>query len=396
MPWRWLALVACLLAWAITPWPRGCDPRAEELPMARYAELARFSDLRTRREIEAALEVVDPEGRLRPYLTLDDGALAVRLDPRDRTPAVRIALRATALPPDPWRPRRVVLDPGHFGGAWSQAEQRHVRRAEEPPVREGDLTWATVRLIERQLRQAGFEVLLTRGPPPSAPYPAALDEGFDPSLEAALQLGEQQLAPPRWPAPLWPVGLWQERRRLARERPFPLYSHFDLRRRAAVAESFAADLTLSIHYDFTRTDDNGILVFVPGAFVGDELATASQRFWALRRILDGNLPRARQLATTMAAAMMRRMALPALTAHHDVETGTAWRPIDPARGVYARNLAVLRRAPGVALLLEGPCVNQSREYQRLQETQLVVDGRRTPARVGEYAAAVEEVVEALR
>jgi hypothetical protein len=85
---------------------------------------------------------------------------------------------------------------------------------------------------------------------------------------------------------------------------------------------------------------------------------------------------------------MKGLDLPALTASHDRETGSSWRAVEPERGIYARNLAILRRTPGLALLLEGPCVNERREYQRLQRTDLEVGGRRYPGRVAEYAQAV--------
>jgi hypothetical protein len=79
---------------------------------------------------------------------------------------------------------------------------------------------------------------------------------------------------------------------------------------------------------------------------------------------------------------------PALSSDHDAETGRFWRPIDPERGVYARNLAVLRRTPGIVLLLEGPCVNQTAEYQRLQGGEIEIDGQRYPERVRQYAQAI--------
>ena len=149
-------------------------------------------------------------------------------------------------------------------------------------------------------------------------------------------------------------------------------------------------MTLSIHYDFTEADDNGVLVFMPGNFVEGDLATASQRFWAFRRVLDGSLEESRRLAGAMGRALMRRFDLPALAPAHDRETGAYWRPVDPDRGVFARNLAILRRTPGIVLLLEGPCVNQTQEYQRLQGTEVEVDGRRYPQRVRQYAEAVLE------
>lgn len=377
---------------ALAPLPRGCDLRAEEIADERYQELLRFAGTRTRAEVERAFQAVDPDRQLAPYYALSDSALEIRLGPGDREPAVRVSLRATpaALSPSSWR--RVALDPGHFGGAWSLPEKRHVRRDGGAPIKEGDLAWATARLIERELRAQGREVTVLRGPPPASEYPAGADPAFDARREAAFRLAEQA---PRssWLTPLRALSLWQQRDRIASEDGFALYQRFDLRRRAEVAAAFAPDLTLSLHYDYTLSDANGILVFVPGNFRADELATVSQRFWAFRRILDGTLEESRRLANAMAAALMGKLQLPALSKGHDPETGSNWRPVDPQRGVYARNLAISRRTPGVVLLLEGPCVNQTEEYRRLQAAEVEVDGRKYSRRVLQYAEAVVDALQ---
>jgi N-acetylmuramoyl-L-alanine amidase len=386
----WLAVAAILAALPFVPLPRACDPRDEELPATRYGDLARFAGTRTRAEIEAALRLVDPSRVLAPYLTLTDAALEVRLAPGDGQPAVRVGLRATPAPARPRRYQRIALDPGHWGGTWSRLEQRHITVGDGPPVREGDLTWATARLLENDLRAGGAEVRVLRGPPPGADFHDGAVPGYDPGREARLWLGERRLREPPWLAPLWAFQLQRERRLLAGEDPFALYNHYELRRRAAAAEEFAADVTLSLHYDVTSSGVNGIAVFVPGNVLPGELETPSQRFWAVRRVLDGTLEEDLRLARALADALMRKLDLPALPGPGAGDAPSAWLPVDPGRGIYARNLAILRRAPGVALLLEGPCMNERHEYQRLQGTEQEVDGKRYPGRVRQYADAVLE------
>ena len=60
---------------------------------------------------------------------------------------------------------RILLDPGHYGGAWSEHESRHVQRDGELPIREGNLTYATAELAAEALTQAGATVYLTREAP---------------------------------------------------------------------------------------------------------------------------------------------------------------------------------------------------------------------------------------
>jgi N-acetylmuramoyl-L-alanine amidase len=373
----------------LLPLPRGCDPRLEELPADRYAELARFSDKRTRREIESALRLVDPEGALTPYLTWQDTVLEVRLTPADRAPAVRVGLRASPLPAGAWPRQRIALDPGHAGGAWSVIERRHVTRNGGPPVREGDLNWATARLVERDLLASGKSVRLLRPPPPTAPFTVASDPGFDPKREARLWLAEHRSQIP-WLAPYWAWRLWREGHSLPDTMLFELYTRHDLRGRAAAADAFSADLLVSLHHDWCHGDSNGIFVFVMGSFARSELVTASQRFWALRRVLDGSLDRSTRLAGRLARALMQKLDLPALSPAYVERNFTGWLPVDPGAGVHARNLAMLRRAPGVAVVTEGPCMNEAAEYRRLQGQEIELDGRRYPARVRAYADAVVE------
>jgi N-acetylmuramoyl-L-alanine amidase len=404
---RWLLVVgiAALLAVAAValPLPRACDPRREEVPRERYAELARFSGARTHDEVAQALRHVDPAGQLAPYHTLGDAALEIRPYAGDPAGAVRVTLRppGEAGPSPPARTlRRIALDPGHNGGTWSRLEKRHVEPSGGTAVREGDLAWATARLAERALRAAGFEVALLRGPPPEAPYPTGADPAFDVTAEAAFRLSD--LSPRERPSPLglpWltPLGAWElerQRANLVRSTPFELYTRFELRRRARVAEGFAPDVTLSLHWDLTESGKNGVLVFVPGNSVAGDLGSASQRFWAFRHVLDGTSAETLRLARVFARSLMRHFDLPAMTAEDFSEARANWRTLDAGLGVFARDVAIPRRTPGVALILEGPCVNHPDEYQRLLGTEIEVDGRRYPARVQQYADAVVEGLKA--
>jgi N-acetylmuramoyl-L-alanine amidase len=383
-----LAVVAA--AYCLLPLPGAFDPRKEEVAVeVVYPELARFSGQRSRAEIEAALRVVDPHRLLRPFITLQEGQLEIRRRANDSAPAVRIALRPPGqpAPASSIRWNRIALDPGHAGGTFARPEQRIFRAPGGGELREGDLNWVTAGLLAAQLRAAGLEVQLLRPPPPQAPFDPGAVAGFDPVAEGGQWLAENHQTPVSWLSPRMALALREEGRREVSDRPFELYTRFELRRRAAAAVAFDAGITLSLHHNFTTTGTNGVLVFVPGDLLPDELRTESQRYWALLRLLDGAQPATLALASAMGRALMREMTLPP-----SPEGDPTWLPVDTAAGVYARNLAMLRRAPGAALVLEGPPVNHPDEYPGLLAEMTGAGSLPRGPRLQQYARAVAGVL----
>jgi hypothetical protein len=242
-------------------------------------------------------------------------------------------------------------------------------------------------------------VRLTRGPPPTEPFPSNLDAGFDPNVEAGLVLAER-LADPltaRWvrlyPSVIARCGLRHRRAAIRAEAgPFALYSRYDLRRRAALAGQLDADVTVSLHFNMSGwRNDDWLILFIPGNLMPGEAVTPSQRYWAIRRALDGQYP----VMLELGRAIMREMhgALQVPIVEYVERPDAAWPKklaADAELGVYARNLAVLRRARGPVVLVEGPPMDNPREYDRLHEGGLVIDGIDYSPRVREYAQAVAD------
>lgn len=292
---------------------------------------------------------------------------------------------------------RVVLDPGHRGGAWSRAEGRHIQDGPGAAVREGDLTWATVVQIKSILEGAGAVVLLTRDAPPALPFPEERFDGYN-AEEEARQWSWELIHGPALRHLRSFSRSWLGRQMapmmisfLPTFRAFKLYNRYELRERSRRAEAFDPHVTLSIHYNMTSDPvKNGVIVFLLGNFSVGELSTASQRFYALQALSSGDLDRARKLAQTMSRAMQQEFKLKALSQLPKKPPSQAHKlPVVAEEGVFARNLAVLRRASGVALLLEGPCMNAAGEFRRLQQMDVeLLDGSRAPSRTRQYANAV--------
>ncbi len=324
---------------------------------------------------------------------------------------------------------RILLDPGHHGGAWSEAESRHfpvwagpadetgelqvfVAAAEgvSPPtgmtrrlgvLREGDLNWATARLLQRKLEDAGAEVHLTRGPPPEEPFPSGMDSRFDAEHEARLWLDEarhRDLMLRAW-ARLWPariatIALERRVRLRARDELRSLYNSWDLRRRSALAARIDADLTLSIHYNFARDPEiNHVIVFMPGHKPAEELRSNSAKFHALARLIEADIPVTIEIGRLMGEAMKEHLDMPPAPPFAPPPgSRPLWWPVDAKARLFARNLAITRRTPGPVLLLEGPFMNHPPETTRLLQEDIEIDGSYYPERTRQYAEAVLQAV----
>lgn len=397
-----LALLGILTALGMAPLPPRFASWEEELDIRNFDTLGLFSGRVTRQEFDEALRLIDPKGQMTPALVYDDSRLRVYESGKRSKVFAEVTFRDPRSTPwsGPARPvRRVMLDPGHRGGAWSEIEKRHVTLNGGPPVREGDLTFATALVLRERLETAGVTVALTRGEPPSEPFPYGVHDGFDADREAAQWLAENRAEASiqpwaRWPSLLGGFFLGKRKEAFIAEQAFALYNRYELRLRSDQAAAWEPDVTLSLHYNMTGGEPrNGILVFVPGNFMSGELETLSQRFFALRRALDGTLPATLELARRIGEAMQRHMELPVLYVPARQPSDLRNKvELDVGSGVYARNLAILRRTPGVALLLEGPCMDHPEEYQRLLGDHVTAGARTVPRRVEQYASAVFEAL----
>ncbi len=346
--------------------------------------LAAVSGRTTRDAFVRDLQLIDPLHQLDPFLLVSDRTVALYADAKRHDLIAEVGFRSEPFPSPQWR--SIVADPGHWGGTWSQLEHRHVTVGAGPPVREGDLTLATALRLRAKLAN----VRLTRTQVATETFPAGLRAGYDAEHERRIILGESFSPWVGWPTLFDHLLLWPERRALTGARAYEAYTHYDLRSRPADAQQ--DEIFVSIHYNVSSSGQaNGIMAFVYGDALEGELSTLSQRYWAVRRALDGTLGVSRDLATRFAWALQRRMQLPPIGPDTDPQ-----RPnkitLDEKAGVHARNLAVLRRAPGPAVLLEGPCMNAAEEYPRFLSERVNLDGVMVPVRSEEYADAIADVM----
>lgn len=390
-------VLAGLTAWLLLPCNSSEEPPwAHEVGLVDYQGLAVLGSGASQDDVQMWREVIDPYGMLKPYLEVTPNHMRIRVELEG--PIVEIPLRAESLIPRPEPTAtltglRVLLDPGHFGGAWSRVERRHFTRGGTEPIREGDLTYATARLLQERLEADGALVRLSRPTPPAEAFdPTSL--GFDVQREATLKLGDtvqqHQVWRALYPARLSSLLFMRLKRQWIETEPVLLFKRYDLRRRAQMSEQWQPHVTLSLHYNMAVDPNrNGIIVFVPGSFLPDELDQGSGRYFAIRRLLENRMPATVAVASAISTQMQDYMELPALSNWPGTtRTLPVKLPVDADNGIFARNLAMLRRTSGVVLLLEGPCINNHDEYTRLVKRTVWVDGRHFTSRVEAYSEAV--------
>ena len=318
----------------------------------------------------------------------------------------RAARRAELLRrADPARPLaglRLTLDPGHGGGPYALLEER--RMEYQPPgggppllVQEGDLALRTALELRARLAARGADVRLTRDRP-SLVHADPL-HAFRPAAERLLRriaLDPEYAAVER----ALPSG---ERLRLrAAVAVFAVrkQSRFEsLRARARAASG--ADLVLSIHYNAFQggpapaaAGRPEVVAMVRG-FHGAERAYNPHHRW---RALEAafaidDVDASAHLGALCVATLSQHLGMPVARDpryrdHLPLRDG-AGRPA----GVDAWDGALLRELDGVAVLTEGPYLDDPEELPRLRAALDAPPGT-AGTRTAQYAGALAECVEA--
>ena len=284
---------------------------------------------------------------------------------------------------------RVVLDPGHLGGNYSEMEGRHFAIGSDDPVKEGDLSLLVAKRAQGLLEEKGVEVLLTRSA--KKPVTEKLADDFNPEAE---QWFKDRFALDQHP----PEGkekekLIRKRREMLFYRVSEIYARADL-----INQDFRPDLTVCIHLNAAPWKDanqselverNDYHVLVNGCYMGGELSYDNQRFEMLIRLLNGWNERERDYAESLSYSLARGTGLPAFS-----YKGPNALKIGSVPGVWARNLLANRLYRSPVVFLEPYIANSNQAYRRIRlgnyEGQREVDGEMRLSLVEEYAQAICE------
>ena len=266
---------------------------------------------------------------------------------------------------------RIAIDPGHFGGKWARLEERYIDVEHEGlsvNFDEGTLSFLTAVHLKKMLEGQGASVFLTRTKVGEGVYP----ENFFDWLKKRPEYWEKG------------VALSTIFRRH--------YNRLDLRERARLINEYQPDLTIAIHYNtvgcketIEPTDRNFNLIFIPGAFCNNELASFEDRFHFLRLICTQDLEGSMQLAHVLVDMFSKHLKVFPFTS-------PVHNSLLEANGVFSRNLCITRLIKSPICYGETLIQNNEKELINLSKNDEVVDGIPCPQRVIDVANAYYEAI----
>ena len=255
-------------------------------------------------------------------------------------------------------------------------------------VQEGAMNVLVARLMKTKLEAAGATVLMTKDDLEPV-TPARPDEFRE---QAEREIGAYDKFPGL-------PDLFREAARadaVRKRQELLFYRQAEIAARSKrVNEELKPDLTLCIHFNATEysgdnklVDDNGLMFFVHGNYLPDELGDDGQKFHLLNKLLENAHAVELGAAEAVANAMVAATGLPVIP----LADGGFVSSVGTNQLVYARNLAASRQYLGPVIFLEPYFMNNKTVYQRIQlgdyEGMQTVDGREFPSIFREYADAV--------
>jgi hypothetical protein len=391
------------------------DPLLLNPSRAEWNSLRRFNQTLTRAQFQERLrDVFDPFHGLDPFLQITDNSVKVLAAPGgdelvevsfasspEKVKPLLVAFRSPSeIPPHPAsKPLvglRFVIEPADIGGRWGQWDDRSTFYRGYGRIQEGDLNLRVAEILERDVRQLGAKVFLTRhSAEPVASYdPQKLDE------ETKEILAHQSYTlPPAFYQRAASLPKDSERRfEIAKEVLFAKV--IEQRARAAeVQRHFKPDLTIVLQHDASPASARGRLAgvdrnifFVSGAYQAKELRTdPHQRLRLLTKLFENVTPTETAVAVKIAARFLAATGDPPVRYGNSANT----RTVPGGNGfVVARNLAFNREHDGPVVVVEPYFMNEPVTLQRLLAGDYggtrVVAGRPRESIFREYARNVTD------
>lgn len=279
---------------------------------------------------------------------------------------------------------KILIDPGHIGGEFSEMEGRHFAIGDENPVKEGELALSVALKLKSELEKKGAVVSLSRKE--NQPVTQLRPKDF------------KELAVTWFSRMEWLQKLPSEEisKRIKKREELYFYRVSEILARSDKIKKIKPDLILCIHLNAAPWPDpekkslverNDYHVLVNGCYMGGEIAYDDQRFEMVWRLLNRWENAERFIAEHISKAFAIKTGLPAFA-----YKGSNALKIGEVEGVWARNLLANRIYEAPVVFLEPYIANSAVVYQRIQlgdyENRKIINGEKRASLVREYVDAV--------
>jgi N-acetylmuramoyl-L-alanine amidase len=253
---------------------------------------------------------------------------------------------------------KILIDPGHIGGDFSEMEGRHFAIGDDEPVKEGDLALSVALKLKSELQKKGAIVSLSRKQ--NKPVSPKRPQDF------------KELAQTWFSRMEWLQKLSEEERskRIQKRQELYFYRVSEIMVRSEIIRKSQPDLVLCIHLNAAPWPDpdnkslvtrNDYHVLVNGCYMGGEVAYDNQRLEMIWRLVNRWAGKERLIAEHMSQAFAQETGLPAFA-----YKGPNALKIGEVEGVWARNLLANRIYEAPVVFLEPYIANSEEVYQRIQ------------------------------
>lgn len=298
---------------------------------------------------------------------------------------------------------KIAIDPGHIAGdlKTGMLEKKFLNfnyNNKQIEIIEGLLTLHTALLLKNMLEQEGAEVMLTREQPNQTAfgitYKQWLEKHFKASVDSSYKLLEITDK----------EKTFLLTKATEREVFRTYFNNIDMKERVRKINAFAPDITLVIHYNVDEQNTSwkkpGIknynMIFIPGAFMNDELQKPIDRLSFLRLLLCDDIDNSLKLSEHLASSFTNKLKVP-LADINDATYLKKYCMPTHVKGVYARNLSLTRLVKGTVVYGETLYQDNIKECLLLSNNDIEVNGIKTSSRVKQIAEAYfEGIVEYMK
>ncbi|MEM1135825.1 MAG: N-acetylmuramoyl-L-alanine amidase [Bacteroidota bacterium] len=280
---------------------------------------------------------------------------------------------------------RIALDPGHIGGDMETAlmEGKYVRISTDngkniTAFNEGNLALETAKLLATKLIAQGAKVMLTRKEQGISAfgisYEKWLETHFLKTLEEELAVGSIEKKQYNF----------LKNKTDKKEKFHDFFKRIELKERANKINSFRPDLCLMLHYNIdegnyfkrNRVENlmgagkaNYSMVFIPGAFLKNELINVEDRIQLLRMLITNDVAASMRLSGYIAEEFVQHLKVPPISPLSEMGYIKYASVFTGKQGVFARNLALTRMVHAPVCYGEPLCQDNEFEYKRLANLQ---------------------------